>query len=244
MLKLHYTDGGAQKSLDIMADSLSELRPVMGRYTRWMRGEVDEVFRTQGHGAWPGRTEDSEAQFASTKSVRIAKIEAGKYDSLRGALRSEKRRAERNLAKTPASNSKLTERRRRSVLRYEAQLAELERVASGGSRDGKGQKKLYARIERRDQRAAAKIEAVESGQLLGQLANSITVDFDSTHWSMYSPVPFSEVQNKGGRVGRGAVLPARTFLEWTPQRIEMFARMANEYVIERAAKASAKGSTP
>ena len=242
MIVLKYNDGGTQKSLEILADSFSELRPVMGKFTKWMRQEIDKVFESGGDGEWEERSEGAQERYDASKEARIAKIEAGKYNSLRASLRSEKRRAERRAAKTPASNSKLTASRQRSVLRYEAKLAELEKYAASGEKTA-GNKKLYERIGRREQRAEQKKAAVESGQLLGSIAGSIKVDFDKTKWEMFSRIPWSSAHNEGAVVGHGATLPARTFLEWTPKRLEKFVEMANAYVLERAEKAgkSSKG---
>lgn len=245
MITLVYSDGGTQKSLEILADSFSELRPVMARFTKFMRGEIDKVFASGGDGEWPERSEQAQERYDASKQARIAKIEAGQYNSLRGALRSEKRRAERRAAKTPQSNSKLTASRQRSVARYEAQLAELEFIAAGGNKDRKGFRKLYERAGRREQRAQKKIEAVQSGQLLGQIANSIAVDFDKTKWEMFSRIEWAGAHNEGGVVGNGATLPARTFMEWTPRRLEKFVQMANEYILARAQKGGqgSKGDT-
>lgn len=216
----------------LLADSLAELRPCFGQFSRYMREEIDQVFASQGNGTWPKRQDDSQVRFDASKAARITKIRAGQYNSLRGRLRSEKRRAERRLARTPSS-SKLSETRRRSVQRYEAQLAELDRLAAGGDKNQRGMKGLYARAGRREQRAAAKIAAVESGALLGQIANSFAIDFDKTQWQMASRIPWAGVQNSGGPVGNGAELPARTFLEWTPARLQKFVEMCNAYTLKR-----------
>lgn len=244
MITLVYSDGGTEKSLQILADSFSELRPVFGKYTRFMRSEIDKVFESQGEGSWEERSEGAQEKYDASKAARIEKIEAGKYNSLRASLRSEKRRAERRAAKTPQSNSKLTASRQRSVLRYEAKLAELEKYAATGEKTA-GNKKLYERAGRREARAEKKKAAVQSGQLLGQIANSIAVDFDAKRWEMYSQIPWAGAQNEGAVVGNGATLPARTFLEWTPRRLEKFVEMANQYVLERAEKAGkgTKGDT-
>lgn len=216
----------------LLADSFAELRPCFGQFSRYMREQIDQVFASQGNGTWPKREDNSQAAFDQTKAVRITKIRAGQYNSLRGRLRSEKRRAERRLART-ASSSKLSESRRRSVQRYEAQLAELDRIAGGGSKDQRGMKGLYARAGRREQRAAAKIAAVESGALLGQIANSFAIDFDKTQWEMYSRIPWAGAHNYGATVGNGAVLPARTFLEWTQARLQKFVEICNTYTLKR-----------
>lgn len=243
MITLTYEDGGVQKSLDLLADSFAELRPVMARFTKYMRAELDQVFSSQGGGAWPGRSPAGEQRLDGMKAAKIEKIRAAQYNSLRGSLRTEKRKAERRLAKTPQSSSKLTEKRRASVAKYEGMQAELERYAAGGAKtDDKAYRKLYGRIGRREDRAQKKIEAVESGQLLGAVANSISAKFDKSNWEMFSSIPWAGIHNSGGTAGNGANIPARVFLEWTPARIEKFVQMANEYVLSRAAKAGGKGS--
>ena len=233
---LEFNDGGTVHSLTVMADSFSELGPAFAQFTKFMRDEIDEVFRTGGNGSWPARSEEAEERQKTTIAVRIEKIERNKYTSLSGALRSEQRRAERRLAKTPASNSKLTERRRRSVQRYEAQAAELERYVKGGERAA-GFKRLYERAGRREQRAAAKVEAVRRGDLLGRIAQSFSVRFDKKSWEMFSRIRWAGAQNVGDTVGHGAKLPARTFLDWTLPRLKKFVEIANAYVLRRAANA-------
>lgn len=219
--------------LELLAESFAELRPVFAEFSRYMREEIDQVFASQGGGSWPQRSAEGQAAFDQTKVARIERIRAGTYNSLRGRLRSEKKKAERRLAKT-ASDSKLSASRRRSVLRYEAQLAELDRLAQGGQKDQKGMARFYQRATRREERAAKKIAAVESGALLGQIANSFSIEFDKTQWSMFSRIPWAGVQNDGGTVGNGAVLPARRFLEWTAERLRKFVEMANAYILKRA----------
>ena len=173
------------------------------------------------------------------KAAKIEKIRSAQYSSLSGAVRSSQRKAARLLART-ASESKLTERRRRSVEKYEAQLEEIKRIAQGGSKDQKGYRKLYERMSRREDRAAKKIERLERGAPLGQIANSFSIDFDKSNWEMFSRIPWAGVHNEGGTAGHGAKIPKRVFLEWTPERVEKFVQMANEYLASRAEKG--KGS--
>lgn len=234
---IKYDDGGVEKSLEILADSFAELRPVMAEFTGWMRKQIDQVFATESGGSWPERSEGAQLRTEKQAAARIEKIERNRYNSLRGALRSERRRAERRLAKTSPTDSKLTERRRKSVARYETQQAELERLVSGGAKDGKGFKRLYERAGRREASAEAKIEAVKDGRLLGRIANSFVIEFDKTHWQMASRIPWAGVHNEGGTVHNGATIRARVFLEWTPERLQKFVELANKYVLERAAKA-------
>lgn len=67
----------------------------------------------------------------------------------------------------------------------------------------------------------------------------MVIEWSKDNWEMASRIPWAGVHNDGGTANNGAVIPRRTFLEWTPERVEMFAKMANDYILERAAKQSA-----
>ena len=230
---------GAVRDLEILADSFAEIRPVFAKFSAYMRGEIQSVFDSDGGGAWPPR-KDPRPMGEEAKAAKVEKIRSAQYSSLSGAVRSSQRKAARLLAKTPQSDSKLTERRRKSVAKYEAQLEEIKRIGAGGSKDQKGFRKLYERMSRREDRAAKKIERLERAAPLGQIANSFSIDFDKSNWEMFSRIPWAGVHNEGGTAGHGARIPARVFLEWTPERIEKFVEMANEYLASRAEKG--KGS--
>lgn len=247
MLTIEFDEGGTRQAIELLADSFTELRPVFATFSRWMREEIDEVFATDGHGAWPERKERSKNRALAQARARLQKIERGKYNSLRGRLRSERRRAERRLDTSlqpmlwrSASDSKLTEKRRRSVARYDAQQAELERVAAGGEKAAAGFAKLYERMARREKRAAAAVAAAERGAPLGRIAQSFTIDFDKSGWEMYSRIPWSAAHNEGATVAHNARLPARVFLEWTPARVRKFCELAQAFLIERAEKKAKK----
>ena len=55
---------------------------------------------------------------------------------------------------------------------------------------------------------------------------------------MRSVIPWAGVHNEGGRVGHGAVVAKRTFLEWTTERVDKFAELSLDYLVGRAAKRS------
>lgn len=240
MLTIKFDDGGVSRSLDLMADSFAELGPVFRPFAGYMRKQVDQVFKSGGSGEWSERTEASQEHYDSTIAARVAKIEASKYRSLIGRLRGSQRAAQKRLSRTPQSNSKLTARRQKSVARYEAQIEEVQRVAAGGAHSPAGQKKLYERIGRRDARAAEKIEAVKSGQLLGRIANSFRIDWDKSSWTMASSIPWAGAHNEGATVGHGAKLPARPFLFWTPERLDKFVELANAHVLKAFEKSGDK----
>ena len=131
MITITYEGGGALKTLELLADSFAELQPVFRRFTKYMREQVNEVFDTDGHGEWAQRSEHTAQADQSGKALAVAKVESSKYGSLLGALRQSQRRTQRLLAKTPASNSKLTEKRRAAIARYEDQVSEVTRHRSG-----------------------------------------------------------------------------------------------------------------
>ena len=218
---------GAVRELEILADSFAELRPVFAKFSAYMRQEIQSVFDSDGGGKWPER----KVPKPLGEEAKAAKIEK---------IRSSQRKAARLLAKTPQSDSKLTERRRKSVAKYEVQLSEVQRLSQGGSKDQKGFRKLYERASRREDRAAKKIDRLERGALLGQVANSFSIDFDKTSWEMFSRIDWAGVHNEGGTAGHGARIPARVYLEWTPERIEKFVAMATEYLASRAEKGKGK----
>jgi phage gpG-like protein len=57
-----------------------------------------------------------------------------------------------------------------------------------------------------------------------------------------SAIDWAGVHNDGGTAGKGARIPKRTFLEWTPERIEKFIEIAQQYVIEKLTKDDARRS--
>ena len=234
-IRIEIETDGAVRELEILADSFAEIRPVFAKFSAYMRSEIQAVFDSDGGGKWPER-KTPKPLGEEAKAAKIEKIRSSQYSSLSGALRSSQRKAARLLARTPQSDSKLTERRRKSAAKYEAQLAEVQRLSQGGSKDQKGFRKLYERAGRREERAERKIDRLERGALLGQVANSFSIDFDKTSWQMFSRIAWAGVHNEGGSAGHGAKIPARVFLEWTPERLEKFVQMANEYLANRASK--------
>lgn len=241
MLTLKFQGGGVEQSLDAMVNSLSELRPVFAKFARYMRQEVDQVFESQGGGSWPQRSEATQKRFDASKAARLQRIEATKYQSLVGSVRSSKRKAERRLAKTSQSNSKVLARRQRSVEKHQAQLEELARLTAGGARStDKTYKKFNERVERRDQKADKKRKAVEQGDLLAQIANSIVIEFGKDSFAVASRIPWAGIHNEGGNAGNGASIPARTFLQWTPERIAKFVELYQDFMTSRFAKGSAE----
>lgn len=246
MLTLTFDGGGAEQSLDVLVDSLSDLKPVFARFTKYMRGEVDETFKSHDDGAWPELSDASKARQKEQAPESAERIKAQQYGTLRSRLRGERLKAQKLLARTP-SGSKLGERRQKALAKKEALQAEFERVAAGGERStDKAYRKLGERIARREQRANELIVRIKDGDApLGRIAQSISVQFDGHQWVMYSRIPWAGAHNEGAKVGRGnkTTLPKRTFLEWTPERVAKFAEIAADYVAEKFEKAQSKGES-
>jgi len=114
------------------------------------------------------------------------------------------------------------------------------RLAAGGEFKPQGQAGLYKRVERRIVQSQTKIQAIKEGKTLGRIAQSCTVEFDRKNWSMRSVIPWAGVHNEGGRVGHGATVPKRTFLEWTNARLDKFEQLAADYLIGKAGKAASR----
>ena len=238
-IRIEIETGGAVRELEILADSFNEIRPVFAKFSAYMRGEIQAVFDSDGGGRWPERKVPKPLG-EEAKAAKIEKIRSSQYSSLSGSLRSSQRKAARLLAKTPQSNSKLTAKRRKSVEKYESQLEEIKRIGASGLKDQKGFRKLYERASRREDWATKKIDRLERGALLGQVANSFSISFDKSNWEMFSRIAWAGVHNEGGTAGHGAKIPARVFLEWTPERLEKFVAMANEFLANRADKSKGK----
>lgn len=178
---------------------------------------------------------DAKAIEASVAAVRQRALVPLEYSVKRTLGRATKR-----LGKTE-STSKLFARRQRTVAKQERQLEEVRRIGLGITPTGaKEFRKLGERVEKYKASAEAKVSAIERGELLGRIATSIKGTIDASSLTMESTIKWAGAQNDGGKVGKGATLPARTFLEWTPDRINKFVEIAQEYMIEKLEKRAAK----
>ena len=226
-LTLHYEDGGVRKALDLAVDSLKDLAPILRRFAKWMRPEVDAVFAAQGPG-WAPRADDSPTTREGAQERIAEAARARGQQKLRLKLRQDLRRAQRRLASGKGKEKTVDGR-------YVA-LKELERIAAGGSKDysllsGRKGEKLRERLGRAESDAEK-----EQGQVLGRIAGSIKARVQGSTLEIYSSIPWAGIHNEGGTAGRGAKIPARTFLEWTPVRVEKLASIASEYMHEKLTK--------
>lgn len=237
MLTFEFEIDGAKRELSVLASKFSDLAPVMQRFSAYMRTEIQGVFDSEGNGQWAPRKESSQKAYNRSIEGRIARVEQNKYRGLGSRLQAEKRRAIRTAAK-PAKSEKQAERRERAIARKESQIAEVQRLSAGGEMQPKGQAGLYKRVERRIVQAEKKIRDIQEGKALGRIASSCAIEYDATNWTMRSVILWAGVHNEGGRVGHGAVVAKRTFLEWTTERVDKFAELSLDYLVGKAAKRS------
>ena len=86
--------------------------------------------------------------------------------------------------------------------------------------------RLRRSIAKLPERTARALEKSGSGRLLGGLAGSIRAKISGGTLTLESRVPWAGVHNEGGKVGNGATVPARPFLEWTEADFDEFTAMA------------------
>lgn len=246
MLTLKYDDGGVQRSLDLAIDSLKDLDRIFARYIKWLRPEIDKVFDQQGPG-WAPIAASTMAERKGRLEAVAEKIRSGSMNTLRRKLGSEGGRVDRRLAKRQAlkdyseKGQKLVGRAQRAAERQRTIREEFERRAAGiagpQTKDtAKATKKLGERIGRRQGRAEEKIAAYERGEVLGAIASSIGYEVQGSTLTVFSHIPWAGAHNDGATVGRGARVPERKFLQWTPERIAKLAEITEQYVTEKIKK--------
>lgn len=188
------------------ADTKKALQSAVKICTAYMRRRIDARFKAEGPD-WPPR----KAQDDAVAAVRASRASSLAEHRLRRKLERDLRRATRNLDRARKAGKDTTKQAASMDRRY-AVLKEYERQARGGRTDiayeDKGDKRLSKSVAGLRERKA-RAQAAVAGKLLGDLANSIKTNVKGLEGEVKSPVPFSGVQNEGGRVGKGATLPAR-----------------------------------
>lgn len=229
---------GGQRRFGVLVDALKDLTPVLREFDKYKRQNIAELFESQGHGKWPPRSERAEQ--AGAKRTIDAR-EAAPRGLLRKLSREHQRArigAERKDAKVGFFRSltkksrAASERRQNTVARrafvlgaFQEHIAgELPNLAGFESRDRRLQKSvrgLEQRLGRAQERADAK------GKVLGDLPRTIRSTLSNGRLVIDSAweSPAVAVLNDGGTVGRGAKVPARTYLEWTEDDVEHLASL-------------------
>lgn len=239
-LTLQYNDGGLDEALELTIDALSDLTPIFVEFMKWLRPEIEKVFGQQGPG-WPEREQTSEQQYKKTLPARIEAIRSRALNPLQRSVMRSYQRAEKRLGKTAPTNSRLLERRRRTLAKQARQLEEIKRVNAGGaSSNAREFAKLGQRVEKYRGRTEERVQAMEQGELLGRVATSIKSVIASNVLTIESTIKWAGVHNDGGVAGKGARMPERKFLEWTPERISKFVEIAQNYVVAKLEKKKAR----
>lgn len=202
---------------------------------KWLRPEINKVFEQQGPG-WAPLEEDTAKQRAASIPAKSEIIRAKALNPLARSVLRTYGRAEKRLGKT-AVTSPLLARRQKTVAKQREQAEEIGNIVLGrGASAGKQFTKLHGRVEKYKANAEERVAALERGDLLGRIASSIRAEISKGTLVIESAIEWAGVHNDGGTAGKGARIPKRTFLEWTPERIDKFVEIAQQYVIEKLTK--------
>lgn len=169
-------------------------KPVLKRWTGFLKAQSKAKF----DGALAPLAASTLAKYASTRTSKITA--AGKVRASYG----------KNLAR-------LLGRREGG----RALNAALERLKAGDLSADTGGNKALARLQKALTRAAdgkrvgGDRRKLQGHKILGKLVGALVGSISGDSATVTNAVRFSRVQNQGGTVGHGAVLPARTTLEIT-----------------------------
>ena len=238
MLTIQVHSEGATERLELAARSFRELRPVFNMFAAWLREDVQRVFDTEGEGTWPKRQNEGTASQQQRIAANVARIEANKYRSLQGSLRSSRAKAERRLQRT--TDSKLLTRRQRERCAI--------RCAAGRGSASRRRRNSTARGTEKAVRPASATGSIgpkaDSKSARGETSGGHFVK--SALRGRLGLFPYVLAHSLGvcpqrrrnwrkRRAGTEAHV-----LEWTPARIRKFVEMANTYLADKAAKKAAK----
>ncbi len=240
MLTVQYNDGGIPRSLELTADSLSDLGPIFRLYDKWLKPEIDKVFA--GGGNFAPLADSTMANRAGHLEAKAAKIRSGAMEGVSRKLANEHRKAGKRLIKVSGGfDAKRSARAHRTLARHERVRAAFEGLKAGTlTALPAGAKRLPERLIRAGMRAENKIADFANGVPLGQIANSIATKIDGKagYLEKYSRIAWAGIHNDGGTAGKGAKIPQRKFLEWTPERIAKLAEIAAAYVADKLKKSA------
>ncbi len=172
--------------MEVLIDSLKDVKPILKRFGGYIRKEVTEVFEREGPG-WPKRAESTEAHNASVAQATAERIRKRATSRLTIKLRKDYKRAARRFRQGKGKLSTLLVRKQ--------VLEEFETLSQGRTIDEtslhpKQMKSLQGRLQRSVQKAEA-----ESGRILGQIASSIVVEANSNVMVIQSWIPWSGIHN-------------------------------------------------
>jgi phage gpG-like protein len=207
-----------QRKIDAMVSSLQDLRPALKAFNKYFRRKVQDKFTAAGPG-WPATkaaTDERKPGGDELKKLADAIVKKKLLRQYRNALK----RAVKGKGTAAA------------VARRYMVAREFDRLAAGGleSISITGDKRLdksVSKLRERQQRATEQA----SKRPLGRLASSIKSEFSATSLRVYSQIDWAGVHNEGGVAGHGAKIPARTFLEVTPEDVDLLAEIIQEQAL-------------
>ncbi len=263
-ITLHYDMQEIQQSMDLLIDSVDDLQPILRRFSAYKRGNVKAIFAAQGPG-WKPLAPSSIEKLEHTRTDKITaqgKLRSSYLKNRRARLQKSASRG--NLAnkqarristfrtffddKAALKKQQLKAKGDKGYLAYRElnELDNLYKSSSSVSPEFKTLSLTKKKLDKLKNASSAKKrsgkKAIEKHKLLGKLSSSIQAQISKSKLVISSKVPWSEAQNAGATVGHNSVLPARTFLELTEQDLKIFAKIAEEYMLEKSTL-KAKGDT-
>lgn len=211
---------GGERKFDLLFDAWKDARPVLREFNKYKRAEIDELFKTDGHGTWPERvTTDS----TKTHEGKVEDIKRRALSNLRRSLSYDLKRATRRHDSGKGSAT--------AMIRRKQALEKFDEATKRGAPDfdalAGGDKRFYrnnARYVNRYQKA----EEIASQQL-GKIAQAFESKFGPGYLEITNKIPWAWVHNEGGvKVGRGAVTRRRRFAELTDKDADFLASLLLE----------------
>lgn len=222
-LNVQFRAADALRTVEIVFRQAKDVQPVLRRWGGWLRKDAQRHFEEQP--GWPGLADSTRARLEQTRTSAI---------TARGTVR-------RSYEKRAAVQ--LAAQLRKGVVNADTKLAELRRLARGGStrytlqsgtrRYDRAIDRLRSQLDkaRAGRRVGGDRRASERHALLGRLRGSITAVVRGAAVVVESRVPWSKIHNQGGTAGHGSRIPARTFLEITQEAARALADIALEHFL-------------
>lgn len=245
-----------EESMDLLIDSMEDLTPILQRFSAYKRGNVKGIFKAEGAGKWKPlakatveRLENTGTSSVTAQGKLRASYVRNRGAQLRGISRTGRKSARRakgiSSIKTFFDTSAALKKQKLSAKASKGVSAlreaeELKSLYNDGAaavspefKNLSSAKKKINKVQAGKKVSIGK-RAIEKHKLLGKLAGSIEAKISKGQLTIQSRVPWSEAHNDGDIVGHDAVLPARVFLELTPEDIEMFVQIAQDYMLEKS----------
>ncbi len=215
MLRLNVVVNTAQglRTLNILFQNLTDVRPVLSEWGKWMREDAKRRFGEQP--GWAPLAPSTVERLSQTRVSRLTKRGKIRTSYLRNASGMLKRDAKKGVA---GKQQQLTELR---------QLARSARLGTGFQPQSVPMIRLAKAMERaKAGKSSGTKRKIDKHQLLGKLRTSIFAKMTNTSITIDSRVKWADVHNSGGQAGKGAHIPARTFLEVDERSAEQLAQIA------------------